>query len=215
MNLGGVKEFLKDLKFPLYFLDFEGIANSKQWMFNHGLDLDQQLSSFSLLKIESLKDDETKIKHFNFVGTPTDYKVMAKKMTDFYKDNGTVVVWGKDLEVRGLAKLIKESPESMHKKLSQMLSNIVDIQQLFYDGSFIRVEPNGKSSLDIVAKAYGVYEQASIKNGKKAHFILEHAIKPNINPSHLNNIAKRIEEYNNSDVINIKRILVEILEELK
>ncbi len=214
MNLAGVQEFLKDIKFPIYFLDFEGIANSKQWMFNNGLDLDQQLSSFSLLKIESLNDDETKIKHFNFVGQPTNYEVMSKKITDFYKDNGSVVVWGRDLEVRGLAKLIKEAPESQHKKLSQMLANMIDLQQLFYDGSFIRIEPTGKSSLDTVAKAYGTYVSSRIKDGKKAHFILEHAIKPNVTESHLKNIDRRLEEYNNSDVINIKRILIEILKEV-
>ncbi len=215
MNIEGVKQYLKDIKFPVYFLDFEAITNSKQWMFNHGLDLDQQLSSFSLLKINSIDDDETKIKHFNFVAEPTDYVKMAKKMTDFYKDGGTVVVWGRDLEVRGLAKLMKEAPESYHKKLSTMLSNILDIQTLFYEGSFMRIEPHGKSSLDGVAKAYGTYESARIKDGKKAHFVLEHALSSNVEGSHLNNISRRIEEYNNSDVINIKRILIEILKEVQ
>ncbi len=214
MNKDGARKFLKNLKFPIYFLDFEAITNSKQWMFNHNLDLDQQLSSFSILRINSIDDDETKIKHFNFVGKEQNYELMAKKLTDFYKDNGTVMVWGRDLEIRGLAKLMKESPDSLHKKISIMLANIVDLQQLFYDGSFLRVEPFGKSSLKIVAKAYGNYEQSRVKDGKKAHFILEHALKPSVDKSHLKNIDRRIEEYNNSDVINIKRILIEVLKEI-
>ncbi len=215
MNKEGVIKFLEGLKFPLYFLDFEAITNSKQWMFNNGLDLHQQLSSFSMLKIDSIDDDETKIKHYNFVGKEHDYTVMSKKMTDFYKDNGTVVVWGRDLEIRGIAKLINESPDSHNKKLSTMLANIVDIQQLFYDGSFIRVEPSGRSSLDVVAKAYDVYAPARIQDGKKAHYVLEYALNPNIEESHLKNIDRRITEYNNSDVINIKRILIEILREIE
>ncbi len=215
MNKEGVKEFIKDLKFPIYILDFEAITNSKQWMFNHNLDLDQQLSSFSILRIDSLNDDETKVKHFSFVGAEHNYEVMAKKMTDFYKDNGSVVVWGQDLEVRGLAKLIRSSSESYHKKLSQMLSNICDIQQLFYGGSFIRVEPHGKSSIESVAQAYDIYEPSRLKDGKKAHFVLEHSLKPEVTPSHLNNIKRRIEEYNNNDVINIKRVLVEVLKEVE
>ncbi len=211
MNKDGIKEFLSDVTFPMYFLDFEAITNSKQWMYNHGLDLDQQLSSFSILRIDSIDDDETKIKHYNFVGGPTDYEVMAKKLTDFYKDNGTVIVWGRDLEVRGIAKLMKASPESYNKKFAQMISNMTDIQQLFYEGSFMRIEPYGKSSLDAVARAYNVYTGARIKDGKKAHYILEHALKSGITESHMNNICRRIEEYNNSDVINMKRIMVEIL----
>lgn len=214
MNKEGVKEFLKDLTFPVYFLDFEAITNSKQWMFNNNLDLHQQLSSFSMLKIESENDDETKIKHFNFIGKEHNYELMAKKMTDFYKDAGTVVVWGRDLEVRGIAKLIKESPPSSYKKLSLMLANMIDLQQLFYDGSFLRTEPTGRSSLDAVAKAYGVYQPARIQDGKKAHFILEHSLKPGIDDSHIRNIDRRISEYNNSDVINIKRILIELLKNI-
>ncbi len=215
MNKEGVKKFLKDLSFPVYFLDFEAITNSKQWMFNNDLDLDQQLSSFSILKIDNMNDDETKIKHYNFVGKDHDYEVMAKKLTDFYKDNGTVIVWGRDLEVRGIAKLIKESPDSHNKKLSTMLANMIDIQQLFYSGSFIRVEPHGKSSIDAVAKAYDVYQPSRLQDGKKAHFILEHALQPDTTPSHLRNIERRINEYNNADVINIKRVLVEILKDMK
>ncbi len=214
MNKDGVKEFLKDIKFPIYFLDFEAIANSKQWMYNNNLDLHQQLSSFSMLKIENENDDETKIKHFNFVGKDANYEVMAKKITDFYKGYGSVVVWGRDLEIRGLSKLISESPESYHKKLSQMLANMIDIQQLFHDGSFMRIEPTAKSSLDAVANAYDIYQSARIQDGKKAHYILEYALNNDVNPQHLKSIERRIMEYNNSDVINIKRILIELLKEI-
>lgn len=215
MNKDGLKEFLKDFKFPVYFIDFEAITNSKQWMYNNGMDLHQQLSSFSMLKIEDVNDDETKIKHYNFVGKEVNYEVMAKRITDFYKDNGTVVVWGRDLEVRAIAKLIKESPDSHNKKLSNMLANMLDIQQLFHDGSFMRVEPVAKSALDAVANAYGVYQAARIQDGKKAHYILEFALlNPNVDESHLRSIERRIVEYNNSDVINIKRIFIELLKEI-
>lgn len=214
-NKEGVKKYLKDINFPIYFLDFEAVTNSKEWMYTHGLDIDQQLSSFSFLKINSLKDDETKIKHFNFVGQKEDYKLMAKKLTDFYTDkNGTVVVWGIDLELRGLAKLMRASKDSKHKKISLIIANMIDLQQLFYTGSFIKYEPTGKSSLDSIAKAYGIYLSTTVKDGKKAHFILSHAIKENIDKSHLLNIKRRIEKYNNSDVINIKRVLVEIINSL-
>ncbi len=214
MNRDGLKVFLKDLTFPVYFIDFEAITNSKQWMYNNGLDLHQQLSSFSMLKIDSIDDDETKIKHYNFVGKDVSYETMAKKITDFYRDSGSVVVWGRDLEVRGISKLIKESPDSFNKKLSTMLANMIDIQQLFHDGSFMRIEPTAKSSLDAVANAYGVYQPARIQDGKKAHYILEYALNPGIEDSHLKNIERRITEYNNSDVINIKRILIELLKEV-
>ncbi len=214
MNRDGVREFLKDLKFPVYFIDFEAIANSKQWMYNNELDLHQQLSSFSMLKIENENDDETKIKHYNFVGKEVNYEVMAKKITDFYKGGGTLVVWGRDLEVRAIAKLISESPESYHKKLSSMLANLIDIQQLFHDGSFMRIEPTAKSSLDAVANAYGVYQPARIQDGRTAHYILEYALNPSVDSQHLRNIDRRITEYNNSDVINIKRIFIELLKEI-
>ncbi len=213
-NKEGVKQYLKDLKYPIYFLDFEAITNSKQWMFDNGLTLDQQISSFSILKIEKIDDDETKVKHFNNVGEREDYPKMAKSLTDFYRDNGSVVVWGQDLEIRALAKLLKSSPEGLHKKLSKMLANIIDIQQLFYSNSFIELLSSSKSSLDIVAKEYGVYLPGKLADGKKAHYILEAAATSVTDESHLDNISRRVKNYNNSDVINIKRILVEILKEL-
>ena len=214
VNKKGVKEYLKNLKFPVYFLDFEAITNSKNWMFENKMDLHQQISSFSLLKINSLKDDETKIKHFNFVEIEEDYKLMAKKMTDFYKDNGSVLVWGRDLEIRGLGKLISEADESGHKKLAKMIANMIDLQQLFFSGSFIKLESSGKSSLESIARGYGVYLKTKVKDGKKAHYILEYAASRELTPSHSKNINKRIEEYNNSDVINIKRVLVEVMKSI-
>lgn len=216
LNKDGIREYLKELTFPIYFIDFEAITNSKEWMFQNNLSLDQQLSSFSILRIDSLDDDETKIKHFNNVGKKEDYELMAKKLTDFYKDKEcSLIVWGRDLETRAIGKLIKEAPESSYKKLSSMLANMIDLQQLFYGGSFMNLEPSGKSSLDSIAKAFGVYLETSIKDGKKAHFILEHALNKDVSDSHKKNIKRRIEEYNNSDVVNMKRVLVEILKGLK
>ena len=141
---------------------------------------------------------------------------MAKKLTDFYRDKkGTVVVWGKDLEVRSLAWLINKADESKHKKLSYMLSNILDLQQLFYEGSFISIKPFGKSKLEDVAMAYEVYLKTKLHSGKKAHYLLEHASTNELDEKQLANINRRIEDYNNSDVINIKRILVKIMEQIK
>lgn len=212
LNQEGVKAFLDGLTYPVYFLDFEAITNNKQWMFENSLSLDQQLSSFSILRIEKIDDDETKIKHFNNVGEREDYGKMAKRLTDFYKDqNGSVVVWGQDLEVRALAKLLKIAPKGLHKKLSKMLANIIDLQQLFYSGSFIKLNETSKTSLDIVAKEYDVYLKGKLQDGKKAHFILEAAVTKKMSESQYASISKRLENYNNSDVINIKRILVEIL----
>lgn len=215
LNDDGTKRFLKNLTFPIYILDFEAITNSKEWMYKNNLSIDQQISSFSILKITSPLDDETKIKHHNNVGKKEDYPLMAKKLTDFYKDKkAPIIVWGQDLELRALAKLFREAPESLYKKLSHMLSNIVDIQQLFHGGSFLKLEPNGKSSLDIVAKAFDVYNKTNIKDGKNMHYVLEHSIikKDEIKDSHLISIKKRLKDYNNSDVINIKRVLLSIFE---
>ena len=214
-SIEGVKEFLKDLTYPIYFLDFEAITNGKKWMFENGLALDQQISSFSILKIEKINDDETKIKHFNNVGEKEDYPRMAKSLTDFYKGNGSVVVWGQDLEVRSLAKLLKSSPTGLHKKLSTMLSKIIDLQLLFYHNSFINLKSSTKSSLDVVSKELDVYLPGKLADGKKAHFILEAATIHIKDESHIDNIKRRIEDYNNSDVINIKRILVEIIKNIE
>lgn len=213
-NKEGVKEYLKNLKYPIYFLDFEAITNGKKWMFDNGLSLDQQISSFSILKIEKIDDDETKVKHFNNVGEREDYPRMAKSLTDFYRDNGSVVVWGQDLELRAIAKLLRSSPERLHKKLSKMLSNIIDLQQLFYNNSFIELSLSTKTSLGIVAKEYGVYLSGKLSDGKKAHYLLEAAANSITNKSHLENISRRVQNYNNSDVINIKRILIEILKQI-
>ena len=213
LNKEGAKKFLERISFPVYFLDFEAITNTKEWMYKNDLAIDQQISSFSILRINSLKDDETKIKHYNTVGEKEDYAKMSKKLTDFYKDkNATIIVWGQDLELRSLAKLFRESPEGSYKKLSYMISNILDLQQLFYSGGFVKIEPKGKSSLDMVAKAFDVYLKTKIKDGKSAHYLLEHSVtNKDIRESHLDSIKKRLQDYNNADIINMKRVLVSVI----
>lgn len=210
LNKEGAIKFLENLTFPIYFLDFEAVSNSKEWMFKNNLSIDQQMSSFSILRINSLDDDETKIKHYNTIGEKEDYKKMAKKLTDFYKDKKSpIVVWAQDLELRSLAKLFRESPDGLHQKLAHMISNIIDLQQLFYTGSFLKLEPSGKSSLESIAKAFDVYKETKIKSGRTAHYILEHSVTtPKIRDNHLTSIKKRLEDYNNADVLNIKRVLV-------
>ncbi len=217
VNKEAALKFLENLTFPIYFLDFEAITNSKEWMYKNNLSVDQQISSFSILKIDSIKDDETKIKHYCNINKKEDYGLMVKKLTDFYKDKkAPIVVWGQDLELRALSKLFREAPESLYKKLSFMFSNIFDLQQLFYGGSFLKIEPNGKTSLEGVARTLDVYLETKIKDGKSAHYLLQHSItNEKIRPTHLDSIKKRLEDYNNADVINIKRILLKIFEELK
>jgi len=97
-----------------------------------------------------------------------------------------------------------------------MLSNLFDLRQLFHNGSFLKIEPYGKSSLNYVAETLNVYKKTIIKDGREAHFILESAIiNKNIKKNKLKSISEKIEEYNNSDVINIKRVLVELYKLLK
>jgi len=92
LNKEAAKKLLSNLSFPMYFLDFEVITNNKQWMFENNLSLDQQISSFSILKIEKLNDKESKIKHFNLVGKKEDYKLMTKKLTSFYQEEKASVI---------------------------------------------------------------------------------------------------------------------------
>ncbi|BDU67373.1 MAG: hypothetical protein TYPL_0260 [Candidatus Tyloplasma litorale] len=212
INKKGIGEFLKDIKYPIYFLDFEAISEKKDWMLKHNLPLDQQISSFSILKINTKRDiNENKIKHFNFVGKKEDYKLMAKKLSDFYKNKpGTVVVWDRILENNALIKLMKNATKDDEVVISEMLKSIIDLQRLFIDKTFISVN---KVSLDFVSKAFSIYEDGGIKDGRKAHYILADAEinKEKYTSKKLNNTSKRIEKYNNSDVINIKRVLFEIL----
>gem|GEM_PF-2971331 len=120
------------------------------------------------------------------------------------------------MELRVITKLLKSSNKSYHKKLSCMLSNLFDLRQLFHNGSFLKIEPYGKSSLNYVAETLNVYKKTIIKDGREAHFILESAIiNKNIKKNKLKSISEKIEEYNNSDVINIKRVLVELYKLLK
>ncbi len=214
-----LKKFFEEIKGPMYFLDFEAITFAPTIMAKNNLDLDQQLFSFSFLKVENFADLSEKPKHYNFVGKKLNYGQMASELARLYLNyNAKVFVWGAELEFKGLAKLIGHANQNYKRKLGTLIGNIIDLQVLFrgQKNRIVEIIPKHQNSLSYVAKAVtGTVIDSSLNNGKKTNYVLKAFVdKKTTDYRQLKNIDNKLYKYNNGDVIHIKRILFQLHHDL-
>lgn len=201
-----VKEILESMKGKIYFLDFECAANSIGWAAKNHVAIDTHISTASFLRVNGFNDEkESQILHVSLLDDLENYEKMATELADFYDGEGAVLVWDASLETKSVAKLIKHAPSyETRLKLCMMLANMVDLQILFHNQSLI---PGWGASLDKVARSWGVYDNPIKLSGKKVKFMIQAVIEGKADEGLIRNMKRRIEIYNNSDVLHIKRIL--------
>ncbi len=214
-----LEKFFDGIKGPMYFLDFEAITFAPIAMAKNNLDLDQQLFSFSFLKVDNFADLSEKPRHYNFVGKKLNYNQMASELSRLYVNyNAKVFVWGAELEFKGLAKLIGHANQNYKRKLGSLIGNVIDLQVLFrgQKDRIVEISPLHQNSLSFVAKAVtGSTIDSSLNNGKKTNYVLKAFVDKKTTAYHqLKNIDDKLTKYNNSDVIHIKRILFQLHRDL-
>ncbi|NOQ50500.1 MAG: hypothetical protein GQ557_02445 [Mycoplasmataceae bacterium] len=222
-----MRTFVKKINPPLFILDFEAITFLPKWMHENNLDLDQQIFSFSFLKISDFNDEKEIPFHFNFIkigmnhknNYEVDYKKMAKELANKYRQfqNSPVYVWSSELEYKAIIKLLRNSDQKDKLVLTNLLINIIDLQVYFRSKNdpIIEIVPVHKSSLSWISNAFGIKIESKLRNGQRTNYLLRNIINnKNISLENLNEQCEKLEEYNNSDVIKIKRILIKIHKDL-
>lgn len=205
-----IRNFLKGLSYPIYFLDFETFKMPVP-LFD-GIRPHQQIPfQFSLHYQGSKKG---KLKHFEFLGKEGQdpRRDLIRSLLSNIGEKGCVLVYNASFEPRVLRELAGQFPKN-GKRLRGIVDRIVDLMVPFRQKAIYKKEMNGSYSIKSVLPALVSelsYEEMAISNGGDASntYASLHLIE---DKTERNKIRKDLLEYCKLDTLG----MVKILEQMK
>ena len=151
INQEEIKKVLSELKFPLYFLDYETCQLAIPVI--EGTKPNQQLAFQYSLHI--LKDENSKLEHREFLGDIDDkyfVKKFAESLIKDIPDEGSVIIYNKSFEPARNREIARLYPD-YKKDLDRINSNIVDFMDPFSKRYYYTKEMQGSHSIKYVLPA--------------------------------------------------------------
>ena len=151
INQEEIKKVLNELKFPLYFLDYETCQLAIPFI--EGTKPNQQLAFQYSLHI--LKDEKSKLEHREFLGDIDDkyfVKKFAESLIKDIPDEGSVIIYNKSFEPARNREIARLYPD-YKKDLDRINSNIVDFMDPFSKRYYYTKEMQGSHSIKYVLPA--------------------------------------------------------------
>lgn len=166
-------EFLAQLEYPLYFMDFETIQFAVP-QYDESRPYQQIPFQWSL---HVKQNREGLVKHFEFLGTPP-----VDPRTDFIQsllyhlgDHGSIIVWNQAFENTRLKEIARDFPEYADR-IESLLERVVDLMVPFRRKHLYTPEMNGSYSLKAVLPALVPdlsYSDLEIQEGGTASMVYE------------------------------------------
>lgn len=164
-----IKTFIKDLQFPLYFLDFETI-NTALPLFENSRPYQQIVFQYSLHYLENAK---SKLKHSEYLaevnGTDPRVKFIEQLIKECGK-TGDILTYNMTFEKTRLKELAEDFPT--HKKdLENIINRLKDLMIPFKERWYYTPEMRGSFSIKYVLPALVPelsYKNLEIQNGGTA-----------------------------------------------
>jgi len=212
VNVDKIREFLRGLRYPRYYLDFETFQRAIP-PFDAVRPYEQIPFQYSL----HLREREgAPLLHHEFLAEPgpDPRKEIARRLTSLIPSYATVIAYNANFEkmiLRGLAERFPEQGE----KLEKIISNMVDLAMPFRLGYCYRKEMKGSASLKAVLPALVPelgYDGMSIGGGQEASAAYG-MLRRTDDEAEKARIKKALLEYCRLDTMAMVR-LVEVLEGL-
>jgi hypothetical protein len=163
----GIKDFLSNMEYPLYFLDFETF-NTAIPVYDGTRPYQNIPFQFSL-HIQNAKDD--KLEHYWYLadGTGDPRPELLKALRKYIGDSGSIVAYNKSFEENVLKELALAFPD-YEEWINHILSRFVDLIIPFRNFSYYNPLQQGSASLKKVLPAItGVgYDGMAIAKGDDA-----------------------------------------------
>ena len=144
----GIKDFLKSIRYPIYYLDFESIElpippADNTWPY-------EQIPTQYSLHIE--QEDGT-LEHKEFLGDSIDpRREIAKSLCNSIPMNACIIAFNKNFECGRLDELAELYPD-LKEHLSNIGNNVADLIVPFRDGSYYHKDMGGSNSIKAVLPA--------------------------------------------------------------
>jgi hypothetical protein len=194
-----IREFLKQIKYPLYFMDFETYKTAIPLY--SGLRPHQNIPfQFSVHIIEK---SGMGAKHISFIaeGNKDPRKAFFKKLKESVRNKGTIMVYNQSFESGVLEKLGELMP-GKKKAIEKIQSRLLDLLVPFREFSYYDCKQNGSASLKIVlpaltGKSYKGLEIAEGGSASLEYFFITHGLPDGTKatPEEAKGIKAALEKY--------------------
>ncbi len=206
-----IREFLKKIRYPVCFLDFETFASAIP-RFDGTRPYQQVPFQFSLHRIDAAGKEAL---HLEYLAQPgkDPREEIAEKLLDGIPEGACVLVYNMAFEKRVLREL-GESVPKLRKRLNAVSEGVVDLMDPFKRRDVYHWRMNGSYSLKSVLPVLVpemTYEGMEISNGamaSEAYF----AMAEIAGPAELSRLRKALLEYCRQDTLGLVRLLEKLRE---
>jgi hypothetical protein len=201
-----IREFLKKVRYPACFLDFETFASAIP-LFDGTRPYQQVPFQYSMHRIDAKwKEPE----HFEYLAQPgvDPRSEIAEKLLGEIPEGACVLVYNMAFEKRVLREL-GESIPALRKRLGAVSERMIDMMEPFKRRDIYHWRMNGSYSLKSVLPALVpemTYEELAIRDGamaSEAYFAMENIA----DPAELSRLRAALREYCRRDTLGLVRLL--------
>ncbi len=214
VNKEKIKNFLEDLKYPLYFLDYES-AMSLVPLYDGTRPYQQILFQYSLHTVEKPGDGP---KHAEYLHRDSSNPILSllKKLKKDIGPTGSVLVWSKNFETKRNFEMAEMFPE-FKKFLENVNSRVSDLMEPFAKGFFADKDFFGSASikniLPVLVPSLS-YKGLDIQEGASAQRLWMEAVLKNNSSINKEKLFADLVEYCKLDTLAMVEIF-RVLENLK
>jgi predicted RecB family nuclease len=171
-----IKNFLKDLSYPLYFMDFETFQAAVP-LYKKSRPYQQIPFQYSL---HYKKSKNTEPKHFEFLAEPTEdpRKHFIEKLLEDTSSPGKIITYNVGFEKAILNNLARDFPK-YKKDIEERCDRLLDLMVPFRKGWYYKPEMNGSYSIKQVLPALVPelnYNEMEIADGSSASLAYEQMV---------------------------------------
>ena len=166
VNKDKIRNFLKELQYPLYYLDFE--------TFDTAIPIFNQSSPYQKIPFQyslHIQDENNKVKHFDFLARreKDPRPELLDRLEKEIGQTGSVIVFNKTFEIGVLKKLAEDFPE-YESFIKNTINRIIDLAEPFKNFDYYNPIQKGSYSLKAVLPAITGkdYSDLEIDNGTDA-----------------------------------------------
>ena len=208
INKEKIKEFIDELEYPLYFLDFESV-NPAVPLFDNTRPYQQIVFQYSL-HIKKTKNSE--LEHFGLIATKDPRKEIIEDLKQNLGKKGSIIVYNQSFEIQRLKDMAAWFPE--HSKfIENTIKRVVDLITPFRRFYYYHPEQQGSCSIKYVLPVLTdlSYENMAIPDGGEAQREYVRVTQTEVSYKEKKKVFKALEKYCELDTY----AMVEILEKLK
>jgi hypothetical protein len=206
VNKDAITNYISDLEYPLYFMDFESFQPAVP-LFDNSKPYQQIPFQYS---IHYKKNKEASLEHFEFLAEAGgDPRVeFIENLLRVTKEKGDIIVYNKSFEITRLKEIARDFPEYADE-IEERISRVKDLMIPFQRKYFYSPEMQGSYSIKAVLPALVPelsYEELEINEGGLASIAYE-SLQNETDMIIASEIRKQLLEYCKLDTLAMVKIL--------